>query len=182
MEAEESSESNLYKFRSPHFFYVSEVHFISMSIITLGLFNTYWIYKNWNFLKQKQNLEIIPFLRALFGIFYIHSLLNAIAHDKDLNRIELPSFSAFGLATGWVLMNVFGNVLARSENVSFASIGIVVSLSSFLFLLPVQNYIHQVNKTANENLPYSEWSFGQTLCLAIGAPLFALVLIGIFTN
>jgi hypothetical protein len=149
-----------------------------MSLVTLGLFNTYWIYKNWKFIKERDNLDIIPFLRAVFGVFYIHSLLNQIANDRELNRIKSTSFSASSLATGWVVMNIFGNILARSENMSYGSIGIVISISSFLFLLPVQNHIHNVNKIANKNLPYSEWSFGQTLCLLIGTPLLILALIG----
>tara|TARA_B100000809_G_scaffold142735_1_gene140236 strand:- start:8741 stop:9148 length:408 start_codon:yes stop_codon:yes gene_type:complete len=134
------------------------------------------------YIKERDNLDIMPFWRAVFGIFYVHRLLNEIANDQELNQIEPATFSASSLATGWVALNLFGNILARSENMSYGSIGVVISISSFLFLLPVQNYIHHINKTANKNLPYSAWTFGQTLCVVIGTPLFILVLIGAFSS
>ena len=182
----ESLQQQQYSKRSnpnePQFFYIPESHFIIMSLITLGLFNTYWIYRNWKYIKEKDDLDIIPFWRAVFGLFFIHSLLNEIANDNGLNKVDAPTFSASVLATGWVVMNVFGNVLARSENLSFGSIGILISISSFIFLLPVQNYIHHINKTANQNLAYSPWSFGQTLCVMIGTPLLILALTGSFLS
>lgn len=180
MESGKLPESVTSKSDGPKFFYVTDIHFITMSLITLGLFNTYWIYKNWKFIKERDDLDIMPVWRAIFGLFFIHSLLSEISDDKELNRIVPSNFSSLILATGWIVMNVFGNILSKSENLSFVSIGIVISISSFLFLLPVQNYIHNVNKKAKNNLPYSEWSLGQNLCLVIGVPLFILVLKEVF--
>jgi hypothetical protein len=182
MEPLKSPESNTSNPSNPKFFYIPETHFITMSLVTLGLFNTYWVYKNWSYLKERDNLEIMPFWRAVFGIFYMHSLLKEIGNDEQLNRLQSANFPASNLATGWVVMNILGNSIARSENISYSSIGIVISLSSFLFLLPVQNYIHNVNKIGNRNLSYSEWSFGQTLCIMLGAPLLIFVLIGVFLS
>lgn len=175
METVEEPKSNNAKF-----LYISESRFVLMSIFTLGIFETYWIYKNWQYIKEKDNLDIMPFWRAMFGIFFLHSLLSSIEEDHELNLIEKATFSGANLATVWVIMMVIGNILGKFDDISINIFGILIALPSFLCLLPVQKYINQVNNTFNPDSTYAEWSFGQVLCLLVGIPLFALVLVGIF--
>jgi hypothetical protein len=175
METLEISKSNDSKF-----LYISESRFIVMSILTLGIFEIYWNYKNWSYIKKRDNLDIQPVWRAIFGIFYIHSLLSFIEQDNEMNKIKKSDFSASSLATGWVIMILIGNVLGRFDDISINTLGILISVSSLLCLLPVQKHINRVNNLINSEILYKGWSFGQVLCLVIGIPLFVLVLIGIF--
>jgi hypothetical protein len=175
METLEISKSNDSKF-----LYISESRFIVMSILTLGIFEIYWNYKNWSYIKKRDNLDIQPVWRAIFGIFYIHSLLSFIEQDNEMNQIEKSAFSASSLATGWVIMILIGNILGKFDDISINTLGILISVSSIICLLPVQKHINRVNNLINPEIPHTGWSFGQVLCLVIGIPLFVLVLIGIF--
>ncbi len=175
METTEISKSNASKF-----LYISENRFIVMSILTLGIYETYWIYKNWSYIKERDKLDIMPVWRAIFGIFFIHSLLSTIEEDKEMNLIEKSTFSSAALATGWIIMILVGNILGKFDDISINTLGILIAIPSFLCLLPVQKYINRVNTLDNPESTYYGWSLGQSLCLIIGIPLFILVLIGIF--
>ena len=54
--------------------------FIFLSIISFGLYELWWIYKAWGFFKQREKLNIIPAVHAIFSIFFLISLFNKILH------------------------------------------------------------------------------------------------------
>jgi len=140
----------------------------------------YWMYNNWSYIKEKDNLDIMPFWRAVFGVFFMHSLLSHIEEDNELNSIEQSTFSGSTLATVWVVLLLVGNVLGKFDDLLINTLGILVSVPSFFCLLPVQKHINRVNKLANPELVDTVWPWGQMLCLIFGIPVFMLVLIGIF--
>jgi hypothetical protein len=136
----------------------------------MGLYQAYWIYKNWRYIKERYCLvSISPFWRGVFGVLFCHSLLRRIHGDKEANSIQAPSFSAGGLATGWVIFAIIANLIGRAPGIEISIISAFVP--SFLFLVPVQNYVNSVNKKRNPAQPYHKWwSFGHIVCLAI--PIF----------
>ena len=162
------------------FLYIPENRLIALGIITLGLFEIYWMYKNWSYIKERDNLDIMPFWRAIFGIFFMHSLLRNIEEDNEMNLITESTFSGSSLATYWVVMMVIGNVSGKFDDILINTIGLLISIPSIICLLPVQKYINRVNNLSNPEFTYTGWSTGQIVCLVIGIPLFTLVLIGIF--
>ena len=171
--------SDISKSNEAKFLYISEARLIVMSIITLGVFEKYWIYKNWRYIKERDNLDIMPFWRAVFAILFVHSLLSYIEEDNEMNQIAESNFSATSLATVWVLMILTGNILSKFDEISINILGLLIAMPSFLCLLPVQKHINKVNNLVNVETAYSEWSFGQVLCLIIGVPILILILIGI---
>lgn len=161
------------------FFHVSEERFYVMAMFSIGIFETYWCYKNWQYLKQRDGLDIMPFWRAIFAIFFTHSLLKAIQEDQELNAIEAPSFSGSNLATIWIILNLIGNFADRVDDQMINTLGVLIAFPSFLCLLPVQKYINSVNGAGVNPQEYSPWSTGQYVCLVVGIPLTILVIIGL---
>src|SRR5258708_1698326 len=47
----------------PLFFSVSLLKLLVMSTVTLGLYDLYWFYKNWTFVKERTARDISPFWR-----------------------------------------------------------------------------------------------------------------------
>lgn len=137
----------------------------------------YWIYKNWSYVKERDNLDIRPFARGWFGIFYCHSLLRRIHEDKEARSIQVPSFSPGGLATGWVVLLIISILVSRAPGIA-ASI-ISAFIPSFLFLVPVQNYVNAVNERWIPGQPFYRWSSGHVVCLVFGIIIWALLLIGL---
>ena len=45
---------------------LSTQKFILLTILTFGIYQVWWNYKSWKFLKQTYNLDVNPVLRAIF--------------------------------------------------------------------------------------------------------------------
>ncbi len=161
----------------PLFLYIPIHRLILLSIASCGLYEAYWIYKNWSYIKKRDGLAIHPFWRGMFGIFFCHSLLKTIHEDTDARVMEEPSFSPGGLATGWVILTILANIIGRAPGAG-ASIASFV-IPSFLLLAPVQTYINSVTYKTNPDQPYYGWSSGHIGCLVIGLAVWALTLLSI---
>ncbi len=163
---------------APWFLYIPTTRLIFMSLVTLGLYEAYWIYKNWKYLKERDGLKIMPFWRGVFGVFFVHGILKEIKNDRNLNSIGKADFSPGGLATGWIILMVLGNILGRADDIAVNLFGLLISAPTFLFLLPAQNFINQINETRSPKPNYSPWSTGHVVVLVIGLIILGLVLIG----
>ncbi len=156
----------------PLFLYISPARLIFLSIVSLSLYEAYWIYKNWRYIKERDGLNIKPIWRGIFGVFFCHSLLRRIYEDKYAREFQEPTFSVGGFSTGWVILVMFSNILSRLPSIE-ASI-ISAFIPSFLFLVPVQNYINSVTKKRNPFQNFYGWSWGHIVCLFIGLIFWAL--------
>jgi len=156
------------------FLHIPVSRLIVMSILSCGLYEVYWIYKNWRYLKDRDGLNIMPFWRGWFGIFHCHSLLRTIHQDRELTQVEQPDFSPSALATGWVLLWIAANLIGQAPSALASIISFLVP--SFLCLMPVQNYINRVNLKKNPNAPHAKWSTGHTVCLIFGVIIWLLTL------
>lgn len=161
----------------PLLLYISPARLILLSIVSMSIYEAYWIYKNWRYIKERDGLDIKPFWRGIFGIFYCHSLLRRIYEDEEARYIQVPAFSPGGLATGWVILVIIANIVSRAPGIA-ASI-ISAFIPSFLCLVPVQNYINTVTEKRNPTQKFYGWSSGHIVCLVIGIIIWALLLIGL---
>ena len=62
----------------PMFFPVSRFKLLVMSLVTFGLYEIFWFYKNWQLFKAKTGSDISPFWRTVFRVFFIYELLHEI--------------------------------------------------------------------------------------------------------
>jgi hypothetical protein len=156
------------------FLHISPTRLIVMSLLTSHLYEAYWIYKNWQYLKKRHGDNIWPFVRGIFGIFFCHSLLNRIHDDPDARAVEEPTFSP-GLATGWIVLIILGNLVSRAPG----TIPLLLStfMPSFLCFVPVQKYINSVTQKRTPGEPYYHWSVGHIVCIVLGL----IVWLGILT-
>jgi hypothetical protein len=158
------------------FLRISITRLVLMSVLSFGLYEVYWIYKNWRYLKERGDLNIWPFWRGFFGIFFCHSLLRDIHEDPVVGRIQTPTFSPGGLATGWVVLRIFGNLVSRASGVE--SLFVAALVPSYLFFVPVQKHVNAISARRNPSGPYYRWSTGHFVCLAYGVILWMIVILG----
>ncbi|MGD1046219.1 MAG: hypothetical protein ABR936_13000 [Bacteroidota bacterium] len=161
----------------PLFLYIPISRLILLSILSFGIYEAYWIYKNWWFINKRDKLDIRPFWRGIFGIFFCHSLFRRIHEDKESRSIAIPTFSPDGLASGWVVLMILTNILSRAPGIAVSIISPFIP--SFLCLVPVQNYINAVQEKRNSGSEFYDWSFGHLVCLIIGIIIWLLLLIGL---
>ena len=165
---------------APLYLHVSVGRLLFLSLISSGLYEMYWIYKNWRYVKERDGQQIRPFWRAVFGIFFVYGIMKKIHEDKVMNRVEPASFPMGLLAGGWIGSMIVINGLSNSENIL---IGILCMIfPSFLFFVPVQNYINRVTAKLNDAMPYTPWTAGHIVCLLFGIALWALILLGMLVG
>jgi len=162
--------------QTPLFLRIPVSRLILLSIASFGLYEAYWIYKNWRYIKECDGLRIRPFWRGVFGIFFCHSLLRRIHEDKWARSIQLPAFSPGGLATGWVILTIVGIIVGHGHGIAPIMSPFI---PSFLCLVPVQNYINSVEEKRSPGQRFYGWSSGHIVCLVFGIIVWALFLIGL---
>jgi hypothetical protein len=161
------------------FLYIPISRFVFLSLISLGFFEAYWVYRNWRYLKERDGMNIWSFWRGFFAVIFILPLLHAIKKDPVANRISRAAFDPTGLGLGWLSLVVVGRILDRMQSLTANVIGLIIALPSFCFLLPVQRYINSINEALPSPPQFYKWSSGQVVCLVLGLIFWVLILIGI---
>lgn len=160
------------------FLYVPLVRLIFLSVLSGGIYDFYWLYHNWRYLKRRDRLDIKPFWRTVFAYFFANSLFNEMSDDGVASRFKRASFSAGGLAAGWIVVTIASNVLSRQENPDVTLAAFAIGMCSFAFLLPVQRYVNEVNEALPERPAYYRWwSVGHLICLVLGLFIWLGILI-----
>lgn len=169
----------------------SENAFFSSSILklailyfaTFGLYSLYWFYKNWKNYKDRTHENIMPIPRAIFYIFFTHSLFRAIKSESDDRGID-SNWNAAASATVFVLLTIASNVLDRISRTA-ETIGIVDYIGfAILFvlvwpLISAQRVVNRVNDDPEGKLNGS-LSIYNFIFILLGLPLWVLVLAGFF--
>jgi hypothetical protein len=152
------------------FFAVSPTKLVVMSVCTMGLYQVYWFYKQWVLIKQRSEPLIIPWARALFGIFWCYNCFEFIRNDERTLQIE-PNLPAGPLAIGWIAAS-----LAWRLPEPYFLIGFLAPL----LLVPVQRHVNHINAMVapdhDENSRFSGWN---GLAIAVGGIFLALTVLGL---
>ena len=154
----------------PVFFPVSVTKLIVMSTFTFGLYELYWFYRNWQHVKKNEESNIVPVLRAIFGIFFCYAFFERVKEEADdLNTRSIP---AGWLAAGWILFSLFGRLPDPYWLLAFVA---------SIFLLPVQISINAINQQIvpghDSNNRFGAWNI---VGIIIGSIFWVLVLIEFF--
>ncbi len=153
------------------FFAVSLLKILVLSICTLGLYELYWFYRNWQLIKERESVDISPFWRAFWAFFYCHQCFSRVREYGAANGIR-PGVSVGVLSAGWIITTLTGTLPDPYWLIASLSIG---------FLLPVQAYANRVNKVAapqhDPNARFTPWNW---VCVVVGGSLFVLAVVGLF--
>lgn len=151
------------------YFYIPISRLIKMSILTLGLYQMYWWYKQWYYWATKKKQAHRSFDREFGWMLAELMILEKIETDKELNAVMGADFNGTRLFWGWVLFGImlyaFSYVL-KLKGV-FNTLFYFMSFSfGIAWLLPVQSYINRVNaKLGNK---YEKPGTGHYICLVLG--------------
>lgn len=156
--------------RPPIFFHVSLTKLLVLSICTLGLYEVYWFYKNWQLIKRREASDIVPALRAIFSVLFCYSLFQKV--EQEAEKSNAPSIAAGPLAIGWIVVTVLWRLPDPYWLISFLAV---------LFMLPVQHAANAVNAYAapdhDPNRRFTAWNIA---AVVIGGLFLVLVVIGTF--
>lgn len=174
---------------STEFFPVSEGKLITLYILSFGLYGVFWFYKNWKLQQKTMDKKIYPVWRAIFSIFFTHSLFKRI-NQSAVHLEKQHKFNANALATLFVAAIIMSNLLDRFTMNSSMQIGMsntIIISSLVLFLLSVYPLVKvqaTVNRINNDMLGYlnHKYSLWNYLLITLGIILWLLVVLGILAD
>jgi len=154
----------------PLFLRVPITRLVLLSILSCGIYEAYWIYEHWAHIKRRDGLKISPFWRGTLCVFFCLSLFKRIHSDAELRSVQEPQFAPGPLAAGWIATIIISNGI----DLASGPIAIVTSLlvPSYLFLVPVQNFINSATHKREPAQPYHRWSIGHVMCLVLGLAMW----------
>ena len=138
----------------PRYFPVSLAKFILLSIATFGLYELYWFYRNWHYIKSRDHSDIWPFWRAFFANCTCYFLIadvqkNSGAKEQGLiGSAGLIAVAYFLVLPTWRLPDPWW----------------LISSFSFVPLLPILNAINSINGrnavyTTNSRILWYQYAF-----------------------
>ncbi len=144
--------------------------FCLLYIITLGLYQLPWCHKQWKFLKDRENLNINPWVRAIFFQFTMYSLAKKVfvLAERQGYR-EKPSAFQVTLIY-WICI-----VLAQ--------LVFVLGLFSVVPLLTILKAVNYYWEQEQPNLPVRDSFTGREVAwIVFGAIFWFLVIIGLLSR
>jgi hypothetical protein len=118
------------------FFYVSPLKLVVMSLVTFGLYEIFWHYKYWTYVKEHGGRKVWPAARAVFRFFTYYALMQEVqqaGHNQQQHNRRLP---AVPLAVLYILLNLTWRLPGP-----LAFIGSLMPL----VLVPTQQYVNALN-------------------------------------
>ncbi|WP_428033414.1 hypothetical protein [Amphritea sp.] len=165
------------------FYIVKPSKYLILSIATMGLYSLYWFYMHWQQYRTSTGEKVWPVPRALFAIFFTHSLFKKF----DLSLKERGAdfqWSPGTLATIYVITAVVTQVF---DSLSSKEIGSPYTDLLSLALLPVTIWaLYRAQCAANiasgdpqgeSNATITVWNF---IWILLGIGLWSLLLFGLF--
>jgi hypothetical protein len=147
------------------YFPVSPYKFTALSVLTFGLYELFWHWKNWRFIRARDGSNILPWGRALFAPFWYPALLNDLKRTSKEHSIF--RFSVVPLAIAYFVL-----LYSSGAPDPFW----LISLVSFLPLLPAVREINRRNFSSSaEYARNSAWKLRHTITAIIVLPLMTSV-------
>lgn len=151
---------------------------IVLSVFTLGLYNLYWHFKQWQFQKRYAGHDCIPVLRAIFQLFFTHALFATVAENARIQQIKF-SWNNNALATIYILLLVLSNFSDKllPDPVMGFLLSVLITFALLAIVCVVQKTINQINgdPQGSQNAQFTPWNW---LAIVLGAAFWALILFG----
>jgi hypothetical protein len=162
------------------YFTLPLIRFVLLSVLTFGIYELYWFYRNWKIIKVAEGKDIRPFWRAVFWIFFCYGLFKrALASAK--RRAYPRSFSPGWLTAAYIILSVISGLYARSNSLNFSYFigSVAVCLLAPLPLLPVLRAMAYNNEKAGfSSATKKMFTGGQVVLIVLGTVVWLLMAIG----
>ncbi|MGL6159283.1 hypothetical protein [Microbulbifer sp.] len=168
---------------SNEFYVVSKSKFLILYVTTCGLYEVYWFYRNWSLYKQANNVNMWPVMRAIFSVFFAHSLFRNIDIRVEYSKTGYK-WSPEMMAGIYVILSIAGIIAGWvSTSVPEYSILDFVSLITFPMTIWV---LYKAQTAINiacddpEGESNAQLAPANYLWIAIGLAFWALVGFGLY--
>lgn len=140
-----------------------------MSLVTLGFYQLYWAYKQWDAIRRREQESLSPFWRAFFSVLWGFSLFPRIRHLGDVHGVP-ATWSGSALAVVYLLLSITWRLPGAFW---------LISTMSFLPLLLVQDSINDLNAAVAPDAPRNDSYSGLNVVgIILGGCFLLLAVLG----
>ncbi len=147
--------------------------FLLLTTLSMGIYLTFWFFKNWQWVRDVREKQIMAFMRALFYPFMSFALFN---HMTKEDKTGLKWFRAISIPIG--IMLLFAAIFSSAVE-AWDEAPLWLSLMSYpmvFVLVPAVMHVNAMNDkegTAYKNNSRITWH--SVLFIAMTLPLFGLI-------
>lgn len=148
--------------------------FIILFIFSLGLYAIWWMYKSWKIFQEKEEPNMMPAARAIFGLFWAHSLFERIQKFAKSNG-HTSTYNSGLLFIGYFLMNLSSRLPDP--------IGLIAIFAFLFFIPPVQAFNFAImNSEDYDGEEVARYSARQMVVVGLGALMWSLMILGLLSG
>jgi len=138
------------------YYHVPLAQLIIFSILTFGLFELYWFYKNWKIIKIREGRKIRPLWRAVFVYFYCYTFFKRILTTAKNKGCQV-NVSPILLAIFYIVLGILIELPSPYD---------ALSLLSIIPLVYANGIVSSINQQVSEE-PLEKFRFNLPLTLFI---------------
>jgi len=136
-------------------------------MLTLGIYEFLWFYRNWRYIRDRDGVSIRPFWRAIFAPLHYRRLIADIDQHRGTES-PIPSSRVGVLVIGYFILSALWRLPGPFW---------VAATFSWMVLLPVVSQIIAINRSSpREFHRNSEWKFKHLVLGAVMVPFFGFLL------
>lgn len=148
-------------------------HFVVLCFLGLGFYEIYWFYKAWKYIKERDNLKISPFWRAIFAGIFIYSLSKKVltlAQEKGYRGRYYPVLIT--------IMYIFIAATFRLPDPYW-----IIGFFAFIPILPVFKALKYFWQQEQPEIVNRKRFFGaEIVVIVVGGIITVLAIIGTFVE
>ncbi len=150
---------------------VSRRKILLLSLATGGIYTSYWIYRNWKYVQQTEQLGIMPIARGIFSAFWYYPLFSHLVADSKA-RFTKNTIMPMSLGIVAAILFFIANYSYNSDNWYLAGM-----LASPILLFPMLSYIIGLNgRDSQAYIANSKWKARHSVISLLFLPGYFLLL------
>ncbi len=163
------------------FYVVSFKKLLILNVATLGIYTVYWFWKHWTLWRQAIGSNVWPIPRAIFNIFFVHSLFRQINEKaEEVTSQAMPSLHM--PATVFVISQITYQIIDR---VLPEDVNLLLTVPLLIAFLGLEIWcLWQAQMQANfachdeEGQSNNNFGVGAYIVIALGVLLWVLIILG----
>lgn len=168
--------------RPTPFYVVSTTKVLVLSLATFGLYPLYWFWRHWKLHKIDRKLDIWPVPRAVFSIFFAHSLNKEIDHRITRNG-ERHRWSPGMWATLYVVAVIGSRIANRApETVVSAEMALLATMATVFAITASLFHVQRAANIASgdpQALSNNRFTVANWIWIVLGGLFWLLLGIGL---
>ncbi len=157
------------------FYPVSTSKFITMWVVSFGIYGLFWFFRNWRYVKfHLGETRVSPFWRAFFMQFWYYPMYQRIG-----NKSGEDDSAGSGVSRNQAIFLAVLFLIAITAAISESTIGYIALLICPCIVLPLLSMVNRLNLDASGAYEYnSHWYPRHGLMMILVVPVFVLAVGG----